>query len=102
MVNIEEYNVTQCYHNNVSRDSTIIELDQCDDDTVTVANDQSEVLDHRNITNSTMQVSGSTLLLKTSHSVTIGTIPMTTFTRSNIRIKLSLVEALRICGMGVQ
>ena len=56
-MNIEEYNVTQCYHNNVSRDSTVIELDQCEDEAVTVSNDQSEVLDNTNITNAAMQVS---------------------------------------------
>ena len=57
MVNIEEYNVTQCYQNHVSRDSTIIELNECDEEQVTVANDQAEVLDNTNMTNVTMQVS---------------------------------------------
>ena len=57
MVNIEEYNVTHCYHNNVSRNTTIIGLDNCtDEEVVTVTNDQAEVLDNRNITNASMQV----------------------------------------------
>jgi hypothetical protein len=64
MVNIEEYNVTHCYHNNVSRNTTIVGLDNClEEEGVTVTNDQSEVLDNRNITNVSMQVWSSCMFI---------------------------------------
>ncbi|ELU15394.1 hypothetical protein CAPTEDRAFT_224550 [Capitella teleta] len=66
MVNIEEYNVSHCYHNNVSRNTTIIGLDSCMDEEVTVTNDLAEVLDNRIITNASMQSQAEDILLENS------------------------------------